>query len=186
MAALTSSVPSTIAQSPTSQALQLHDIHLPEQINSYPIAPGWWLLAIICVCMIVWAILKYKKQHKLNQYKKMALAQLTSNKNLSNADVIKILKWVAMQYFPRTEIAKLYSKQFQQYLTMQLSEKNQQKFIALTDKVFANQYMNSEHTAQLNQLKEGAIFWINKALPPKKTAKNKIKKERNNEQGAQL
>ena len=193
--AQTTAMPSDIAQSSTPQALQLHDIHLPEQINTYPLAPGWWLLAIICFCMVVWALLKYKKQRKLNQYKKIALTQLTHNKNLSNTDIIQTLKWVAMQYFPRAEIAKLYSKQFQQYLQMQLTEKNQHIFIKLTDEAFTNQYMSSDHiakehtdtikgeqTAPLNQMKEGAIFWINKALPPKKSVKTKADKEK----GAQL
>ena len=42
-----------------AQLDQLRDIHLPEPIGWWPIAPGWWaLLALICVLVVaavVWA-----------------------------------------------------------------------------------------------------------------------------------
>ena len=34
---------------------QLRDIHLPEPISWWPLAPGWWLLIIIALALMVWA-----------------------------------------------------------------------------------------------------------------------------------
>ncbi|MFQ3287968.1 MAG: hypothetical protein ACI93V_000178, partial [Alteromonadaceae bacterium] len=36
--------PTSPGQPSLDQTVQLHDIHLPEQVSNYPIAPGWWLL----------------------------------------------------------------------------------------------------------------------------------------------
>ncbi len=43
---------------------QLKDIHLPEQVNNYPLSLGWWLLAIVIVTAIIFIILRIKRSKK--------------------------------------------------------------------------------------------------------------------------
>ena len=59
--------------------LALQDIHVPEQITNYPIAYGWWILAVLLLLAIVLIIVKFKKSAKRNQIKKQALTQLKNN-----------------------------------------------------------------------------------------------------------
>ncbi|MFT6919940.1 MAG: hypothetical protein ACJA2G_002583, partial [Cognaticolwellia sp.] len=37
---------------------QLSDIHLPANVHGYLIAPGWWLLAVIILALIIYGLLK--------------------------------------------------------------------------------------------------------------------------------
>jgi len=37
-------------------ALELRDIHLPAEPSWWPPAPGWWLLALIGIALLIWAV----------------------------------------------------------------------------------------------------------------------------------
>ncbi|MEN7341723.1 MAG: DUF4381 domain-containing protein [Pseudomonadota bacterium] len=41
------------------ESLPLRDIHLPTAISWWPLAPGWWLLAVVIVSLLGWAIWRY-------------------------------------------------------------------------------------------------------------------------------
>ena len=49
---------------------QLRDIHEPEQISTFPMAPGWWLLLVLMLLLTVlaWYLVKRKR----NSVKRMA------------------------------------------------------------------------------------------------------------------
>lgn len=55
---------------------QLRDIHLPEPISWWPPAPGWWILLIIAVALICFAIWKLRDYQQRNRYRKQALLEL--------------------------------------------------------------------------------------------------------------
>ena len=40
---------------------QLRDLHLPEQPGLWPPAPGWWLLAVVGVALIVYLVLRIRR-----------------------------------------------------------------------------------------------------------------------------
>lgn len=64
--------------SPTAPTLQLEDIHLPDPISFWPLAPGWWLLLILLLLLAVAAVYLY--QHGVTHwfYKRRLKQQLIS------------------------------------------------------------------------------------------------------------
>ncbi len=51
---------------------QLRDVHsLP--VNWWPLAPGWWIVALIVLCFCAYAMLKYSKRS--NRFKWISLAE---------------------------------------------------------------------------------------------------------------
>jgi primosomal protein N' len=146
--------------------LALKDIHVPEQITNYPLAYGWWILAAILVLAIVVTVIKSRKSAKHNQVKKQALTQLKSNSELNNSELISLLKWAAMHYFSRRELAKLYGDSLQQFLLEQLPQKHRDSFSELSEQAFKSQYQQDIHNQVDNQFHQAAHLWLTKALPP--------------------
>lgn len=105
------------AISPQAQELaQLHDIHLPEPIGWWPLAPGWYLLALLVIAMLVTAIIFAVRYYKNGRAKRQALRLLETyrrqyqqdrNSQLNAARVSELLKRVALVYFPRSKVASL-------------------------------------------------------------------------------
>jgi hypothetical protein len=165
---------SPAGQNPQS-AIQLNDIHLPEQVSNFPIAPGWWILLILIVVTALWSYKKFKRNKHLNANKEKALAVLANNKALSPKECIALLKWAAMQYFSRQQLAKLYGDSLQEFLIMQLPEKYQPSFKELSNAAFADQYKAEENKTIESQAKsenniasdcqQATKLWLTHALP---------------------
>lgn len=160
-------------QAPTqTNTLELNDIHLPEQISGYPVAYGWWILALLIIAITAFSIKKIKAIAKQNQIKKQALLQLKNNPNMTIPDTISLLKWTAFHYFSREEFAKLFGESLQTFLSLKLPVNYRQKFNDLSKQAFLNQYQGPKECEENNQsitdLTKAAKLWLTYALPPKK------------------
>lgn len=158
---------------------QLKDIQLPEKIHSYPIAVGWWLLAMICIGLILFITIKVINSRKLRRSQQQALLQLASN-GTTTEHCVASLKWAALQYFPRESIANLYGESFYQFLLNALPNKHQEKFKTLSNDTLqklyqkpANPSINSDissdtsHSSNSDDFHQASLFWLKHALPPK-------------------
>jgi hypothetical protein len=151
---------------------QLQDIHLPEQINQFPIALGWWILSILLLTLLsllIVATIRYRRNRK---NKNLALKQLKQNPQMPIKQIVALLKWTAMQYFPRGDSAKLYGDSFQQFLMHQLPEKSQQTFYQLSTPAFEQLYQQELEDQVDNSLTQAAKLWLSMALPPKTVREN--------------
>lgn len=95
---------------------ELRDIHLPPPVDAWPPAPGWWLLAIVIIGVLVALALLLFRRWRANRYRREALEELT---NLRRAyeqhgdveawlrDYEALLKRVALTRYPREEVASL-------------------------------------------------------------------------------
>lgn len=167
--ALTNS-PTLPSQAPLGQSaqLQLHDIHVPEQVSNLPIAPGWWLLLALLIMSGLWFYKKRKQDLRLNASKKQALTALENNPDLSAKECIALLKWAAMQYVNRQQLAKLYGEDFQSFLKIQLPEKYQEKFYQLSSTAFLRQYQAEQAAVDIDHdCQQATKLWLNHALPIK-------------------
>ncbi|MBV1908496.1 MAG: DUF4381 domain-containing protein [Kangiellaceae bacterium] len=129
---------SAASQPPAENPLdQLRDIHLPDQIDQFPYAPGWWLLLalfIIAICFMIYRHYRYKKSIRLLiPAKQEILALKTVPPNQVSAVEIAalsaLLKRVCLIYFPRTSVASLNGVQWLAFLNKHFSanEKSDKK-----------------------------------------------------------
>jgi len=105
--------------------MQLKDIHLPEPVGFWPIAPGWYGLIILLLLGILGLTYFIQRQHKNARAKKQALQLLDSykvqyeqdkNAQLMSSRISELLKQVALVYFPRSEVASLHGESWIEFL----------------------------------------------------------------------
>lgn len=165
-----------LPQTGQASQIQLHDIHLPEQVSNFPIAPGWWILIVLFIISAFLIYRQRKAKTLLNADKNKALSILASNKSLNSKECIALLKWVAMQYFNREQLAKMYGDDFQVFLINQLPEKHQTPFKELSSSAFKIQYQ-ADHVNVIDidsSCHQAAILWITNALPIKEVVTSSI------------
>ena len=146
---------------------QLSDIHLPDNVHNYPIAPGWWLLAVIVLAILVYGIIKLRQYFKARKVQKQALKQLSAASETSV--IVALLKWAALQYFPRAHVAHLTGDKFKGFLIESLPAKHQESFSTLSGDHFNSTYQSNANEHNVDDFSAAAKLWLNQALPPKKT-----------------
>ena len=106
------------------QTLDLRDIHLPEPISWWPIAPGWWML-IASALLIIAVIFILRKAYLARQLKRDIAAELdiikqqfqkTQNKSQLAKSLSILLRRASISYYPKTDIAGLTGEHWLAYL----------------------------------------------------------------------
>ncbi len=122
-------------QTLTPQTLDLRDIHLPEPISWWPIAPGWWML-IASLILIITVIFILRKIYLGKQLKRDITSELenikqqfkkTQNKSQLAKSLSILLRRASISYYPKTNIAGLTGEHWLAYLdktNVKLSKKN--------------------------------------------------------------
>ena len=151
---------------------QLKDIHLPADIHNYPLAPGWWLLALLILALLIFSGLKLRQFINQRKAQKTALKQLAIASDTTA--VLNSVKWALLQYFPRAQVAHLSGDNLKTFLTATLPAKHQEKFQQLSANGFNNVYQSAEHSTteltakekETRDFVEAAKLWLTQALPP--------------------
>lgn len=103
---------------------QLRDIHLPEPVSWWPPAPGWWLVALVVVGLLVVGGRIFIKYIRRNRYRRVALVELRclqeKRQNYPPRDLLErlasLLKQVAIQSCGRHRVASLTGERWLQFL----------------------------------------------------------------------
>jgi hypothetical protein len=104
---------------------QLKDIHLPEPISWWPLAPGWYLLFFFTALLISLIAYKIYINYRNALAKKQALRVLEHyqqgynqehNLPLTSAHISELLRRVALVYFPREQVASLHGDAWLEFL----------------------------------------------------------------------
>lgn len=100
-----------------NQALaQLRDIHLPQPIGWWPLAPGWYVLVVLAVLAISITSFYVYRFYVSGRARRQALQLLNvyvqeyqrdNNSQLISAKISELLRRVALVYFPRKDVASL-------------------------------------------------------------------------------
>ncbi len=107
----------------------LADIHLPEQVGIWPLAPGWWVLLLVLAIVLIRALFlagRYLHRRRLRQ---AALSELRDcrhqlagavGSNASRIDYLNavnaVLRRVALAHFPRQTVAGLTGRAWLRFL----------------------------------------------------------------------
>lgn len=95
----------------TQEALlaEMRDLHEPEPVGAWPPAPGWWLVTLILLGLLVFLYVKAVRHNRKRAYRREALHQLmlaregyrTSGDGSRYAqDILEIIKRTALTAYP--------------------------------------------------------------------------------------
>jgi len=118
------------------QVLDLRDIHLPDAISWWPIAPGWWfVLASLILIPIAFFIIKNmyaRKQLKRDVRSELDIIkqqfQSMQNKSQLAKSLSILLRRASMSYYPKTNIAGLTGNDWLSYLDDTNNTSSKDKF----------------------------------------------------------
>ncbi|MGC1183351.1 DUF4381 domain-containing protein [Legionella sp.] len=109
----------------TDLLAQLKDIHLPNPVSWWPLAPGWYVLITLVLLLTLYLVCRAYRRYYYALAKKQALILLaTYQKNyeeeqdvaLTSAHISELLRRVALVYFPRKQVASLHGQAWLQFL----------------------------------------------------------------------
>ena len=103
----------------------LNDIVLPPGIGWWPLAPGWYTLAVILLAVLAWFSYRSLQGWLRNRYRREALkslalleqgAQNPGHRDASLRQLPVLLKRAALSAYPRSEVASLSGKGWHDFL----------------------------------------------------------------------
>lgn len=109
--------------------LALRDLHLPEAIGWWPLAPGWWLLIALVLSGLGWLLMRAWRNWRFNAPRRYAIRALATleAEYLTNRDpvalgrqVSELLRRGMLAYAPRHEVAGLTGESWLKWLDLGL------------------------------------------------------------------
>ena len=104
---------------------QLRDIHLAAPVSWWPPAPGWWVLALLVLVLLLWAGRRMLARFRLHQRRKQMLGwvdhlneNIDPNRNPQEylSTLNRIFKLVALRAFPDQQCAVLNGQEWAGFL----------------------------------------------------------------------
>ena len=168
---------------------QLADIHLPDPVSTWPLAPGWWLVIALMVVGLCWLAIRLFRRAVLNKRLQAAQNELEKSvqtyretANLKGSDLNKagldylysvnaVLNRVALYTSPNQshQIAKLSGQIWLEYLDQSYGGN------AFTDgpgKVLAEGQYRPIFSGEVEALYTLTQEWINSCYKGKRTTKS--------------
>ena len=118
---------------PEMMLSQLAPLREPAPIGWWPLAPGWWGIAIILMVALAVLWIWVKKRRNRHFYRRLALAELASLRaqRASAASVNRLLKAVALRAFPSEQVAALHGETWLSFLRQRCAGLPPEAFNAL-------------------------------------------------------
>ena len=97
-------------------ALPLRDLHLPDAIGWWPLAPGWWVVVAILAAVLGYILLRTYRRWQFNAPRRYAMRELAryEAEYLAHRDPVMLGKQLSellrrgmLAYAPREEVAGL-------------------------------------------------------------------------------
>lgn len=155
----------------TQELAQLKDIHLPEPISWWPLAPGWYGLILLILCLSFALMYSACKRAAYARPKKQALRLLATykqayeenhNVQVTSARISELLKRVALVYYPRAQVAGLQGEAWIDFLNATSKGVN---FKPVASMLLESPF-KSEETIDLHPLITTAERWIKQRKKP--------------------
>ncbi len=106
---------------------QLKDIHLPDPVSWWPLAPGWWILICLFLIMIALAIYLYIRSQRKTRQELIIEQSLQIFHDLEDqsiepkvlvSELSKLLRRTAISLYGRDNTAKLAGKEWLNFLNL--------------------------------------------------------------------
>ena len=106
-------------------ALPLRDLHLPEPVGWWPLAPGWWILIAIVATLAGYALYRAYRRYRHNAPRRFALRQLARfeseylehrNPVVLGKQLSELLRRGMLAYADRDEVAGLTGEAWLEWL----------------------------------------------------------------------
>ena len=97
-------------------ALPLRDLHLPDPVDWWPLAPGWWVMIALTAAGLVWLAYRWYRAWQFEAPRRHALRELAriEAEYLEHRDAVELGKAVSellrrgmLAYAPRASVAGL-------------------------------------------------------------------------------
>ncbi len=107
-------------------SLPLRDIHLPDPVSWWPLAPGWWalmILLVVVVLLVMYFIQRYRNYKISALYlAKQELERIKTNFSIKQdkpklvKEISELIRRMSISLFPREESAGLTGKEWLKFL----------------------------------------------------------------------
>jgi len=109
---------------PQTDALAaLRDIHLPEAVSFWPLAPGWWGALALLISLVVACVLLVRRRRRSARRAALRMLGEAEQRFRSDGDVralavalSALLRRVALFRFPRRDVAALHGNDWLRFL----------------------------------------------------------------------
>lgn len=149
---------------------ELRDIHLPEAISIWPLAPGWWLLILLTTVGLGISLALWLRYHRSRLYRRQALQQLMRIKvsgSVEASALMALLKQTVDTAYPQRGYSSLSLQKFLQLLEHSCPGT---QFIQSKVDLEAALYTSQAtlDAAEAQRLLESAKLWITRHLSSSK------------------
>jgi hypothetical protein len=113
------------------QQIPLRDLHLPDAISFWPLAPGWWVVIALTLVGLGFALRHWLQFRARGAARRYALRQLEDieqaydeHRNLVTfgANLSELLRRTMLAYAPRTNVAGLTGEEWLSWLDYDLAQ----------------------------------------------------------------
>ncbi|MHC4943883.1 MAG: DUF4381 domain-containing protein [Planctomycetota bacterium] len=103
----------------------LHDIVTPAPVSWWPLAPGWYVLALLILLTLGWSAWTWYRRRRTNAYRRAALLEFEALSRQTGSahereDALRklpeLLKRTALAAWPRAEVAELTGREWLAFL----------------------------------------------------------------------
>ncbi len=114
------------------EQIPIRDLHLPELIGWWPLAPGWWVLIGLAMIGLAWLARHYLKSRARGKARRQALRQLEQllSEYEQHGDAVRfaaaasaLLRRTMLAYAPRAEIAGMTGDEWLAWLDRDLAHR---------------------------------------------------------------
>lgn len=113
------------------EQIPLRDLHLPEAIGWWPLAPGWWVLIALLVVALGFLLRAWLRVRARGAARRFALRELNvieaefekrKNPVEFGANLSELLRRTMLAYAPRQDVAGLTGESWLQWLDQDLAQ----------------------------------------------------------------
>ncbi|MDO6567084.1 DUF4381 domain-containing protein [Alteromonas sp. 1_MG-2023] len=147
----------------TDPLAQLKDVHVPDNVDVWPLDWGWWCLIVLCLAGTISLIIYLVKKHKFNKPRRDALKLLGS---ISSADenwpmqINNVLKRTAVTYFKPQEVAGLYGNSWHEFLLKTLPDRRKTTMSDSLSILHSQQYAPKCDNKYFDECIQAANAWV--------------------------